>query len=91
MSGKLLQALPWGSAALWQKKQAQQQMLSNPFGGGLSFTLLVTYCGEHYWFRGCSLGWFKNPLSSQTEKLMAGTKFSDYLAELPLGFQIRVG
>ena len=26
-----------------------------------------------------SLGWFKNPLSSQTEKLMAGTKFSDYL------------
>ena len=25
------------------------------------------------------LGWFKNPLSSQTEKLMAGTKFSDYL------------
>ena len=28
---------------------------------------------------GCPLGWFKNPLSSQTEKLMAGTKFSDYL------------
>ena len=26
-----------------------------------------------------TLGWFKNPLSSQTEKLMAGTKFSDYL------------
>ena len=25
------------------------------------------------------LGWFKNQLSSQTEKLMAGTKFSDYL------------
>ena len=25
------------------------------------------------------VGWFKNPLSSQTEKLMAGTKFSDYL------------
>ena len=25
-----------------------------------------------------TLGWFKNPLSSQTEKLMAGTKFSDY-------------
>ena len=25
------------------------------------------------------LGWFKNPLSSQTEKLMAGTKFSDYI------------
>ena len=25
------------------------------------------------------LGWFKNPVSSQTEKLMAGTKFSDYL------------
>ena len=25
------------------------------------------------------LGWFKNPISSQTEKLMAGTKFSDYL------------
>ena len=27
----------------------------------------------------CTLGWFKNPVSSQTEKLMAGTKFSDYL------------
>ena len=26
-----------------------------------------------------SLGWFKNPVSSQTEKLMAGTRFSDYL------------
>ena len=26
-----------------------------------------------------TVGWFKNPLSSQTEKLMAGTKFSDYL------------
>ena len=25
------------------------------------------------------VGWFKNPLSSQTEKLMAATKFSDYL------------
>ena len=24
-------------------------------------------------------GWFKNPVSSQTEKLMAGTKFSDCL------------
>ena len=26
-----------------------------------------------------SIGWFKNPVSSQTEKLMACTKFSDYL------------
>jgi hypothetical protein len=26
-----------------------------------------------------SLGWFKTPVSSQTHKLMAGTKFSDYL------------
>ena len=25
------------------------------------------------------LGWFKNLVSSQTEKLMAATKFSDYL------------
>ena len=25
------------------------------------------------------LGWFKNPLSSQTEKLMAAIKFSDYV------------
>ena len=25
------------------------------------------------------LGWFKKPISCQTEKLMAGTKFSDYL------------
>ena len=25
------------------------------------------------------LGWFKNPVSSQTEKLMAATNFSDYL------------
>ena len=27
----------------------------------------------------CPLGWFKNPVSSQTDKLMAGTNFSDYL------------
>ena len=26
-----------------------------------------------------ALGWFKNPVSSQTGKLMAATKFSDYL------------
>ena len=26
-----------------------------------------------------TLGWFKNPVFSQTEKLMAATKFSDYL------------
>ena len=26
-----------------------------------------------------TVGWFKNPLSSQTAKLMAATKFSDYL------------
>ena len=25
------------------------------------------------------LGWFKIPVSSQTERLMAGTRFSDYL------------
>ena len=25
------------------------------------------------------LGWFKNPVSSQTKKLMAATKFPDYL------------
>ena len=25
------------------------------------------------------VGWFKKPLSSQTAKLMAATKFSDYL------------
>ena len=30
-----------------------------------------------FWYS-LSLGWFKNPVSSQTEKLMAGTKFSDY-------------
>ena len=27
----------------------------------------------------CLLGWFKIPVSSRTNKLMAGTKFSDYL------------
>ena len=26
-----------------------------------------------------TLGWSKNPVSSQTDILMAGTKFSDYL------------
>ena len=26
-----------------------------------------------------SVGWSKNPVSSQTDRLMAGTKFSDYL------------
>ena len=25
------------------------------------------------------LGWFKNPVTCQTEKLMTGTKFSDFL------------
>ena len=28
---------------------------------------------------GKTLEWFKKPVSCQTEKLMAGTKFSDYL------------
>ena len=27
----------------------------------------------------CGLGWFKTPVSFQTHKLMAATKFSDYL------------
>ena len=27
-----------------------------------------------------TLGWFKNPVFSQSEKLMAGTKCSDYIA-----------
>ena len=27
----------------------------------------------------CTLEWFKNPVSSQTDKLCAGTNFSDYL------------
>ena len=27
-----------------------------------------------------ALGWFKTPVSSQTHKLIAATKFSDYLA-----------
>jgi hypothetical protein len=30
-------------------------------------------------FHSGSLGWFKTPVSSQTHKLMAATKFSDYL------------
>jgi hypothetical protein len=32
-----------------------------------------------YILKSVSLGWFKNPVSSQTEKLMAATNFSDYL------------
>ena len=28
-----------------------------------------------------TLGWSKTPVSSQTDKLMAGTKFSDYLGQ----------
>ena len=35
---------------------------------------LFLSAGETY-----RVGWFKNPVSSQTDKLMAGTKFSDYL------------
>ena len=35
---------------------------------------------KSFWcINGRSLGWFKNPVSSQTDKLMAGTKVSDYL------------
>ena len=30
-------------------------------------------------YRMRAIGWFKNPVFFQTEKLMAGTKFSDYL------------
>jgi hypothetical protein len=30
-------------------------------------------------FLGCKLGWFKTPVSSQTHKFIAATKFSDYL------------
>ena len=37
--------------------------------GILNISFVITY----------TVGWFKNPVSSQTEKLMAGTKFSDYL------------
>ena len=35
--------------------------------------------GNGKWASEWTLGWFKNQVSSQTEKLMAGTKFSDYL------------
>ena len=38
---------------------------------GVSFNLHIIIC--------CTLGWFKNPVSCQTDKLMAGTKFSGYL------------
>ena len=31
---------------------------------------------QRYTYR---VGWFKNPVSSQTDKLMTDTKFSDYL------------
>ena len=37
----------------------------------------TTLRGKHCWHP--IVGWSKNPVSSQTEKLMAGTKFSDYL------------
>ena len=33
--------------------------------------------GQNKWSR--RLGWSENPVSSQTDKLMAGIKFSDYL------------
>ena len=33
-------------------------------------------CNENWGI--CNLGWFKNPVSSQIEKLMAATKFFDY-------------
>ena len=34
-------------------------------------------------FGNYALGWFRNPVSCQTDKLMAGTKFSDYLGQKP--------
>jgi hypothetical protein len=36
-------------------------------------------CSKLHSSQNKTLGWFKNPISSQTEKLMAGTKFSDSL------------
>ena len=36
---------------------------------------ITKYLNHHTW----GLGWFKTPVSSQTQKLMAATKFSDYL------------
>ena len=48
--------------------------LSYQFLGSFKMILLS------YLFDLCRrLGWFKNPLSSQTEKLMAATKFSEFL------------
>ena len=48
----------------------------NPPGLADTLTLFKTGGHAHHII---TLGWSKNPLSSQTEKLMAGTKFSDYL------------
>ena len=45
----------------------------------LRWTLMLTlFVTLQHWDMG-TLGWSKNPVSSQTDKLMAGTKFSDYL------------
>ena len=43
---------------------------------------LIIFCGkkiENGVGQTRVLGWSKTPVSSQTDKLMAGTKFSDYL------------
>ena len=48
--------------------------------GKVSWNKVIQITATKYSYHITSiLGWSKNPVSSQTDKLMAGTKFSDYL------------
>ena len=52
--------------------QATEKKIENFLCGTSEIFAFIRF-GSH------GLGWFKIPVSSQTEKLMATTKFSDYL------------
>ena len=59
-----------------QNKITESQSLN---GLGVAFQVLMPEDSGSNPVAGTILGWFKNPVSSPTKKLMAATKFSDYL------------
>ena len=45
----------------------------------LTLNFTTKYASQQSQLFVCKVGWSKTPVSSQTDKLMAATKFSDYL------------
>ena len=49
----------------------------------LTLNFTTKYASQQSQLFVCKVGWSKTPVSSQTDKLMAATKFSDYLGLKP--------